>query len=102
MSGVTEEELLHLAHLCRIHVSREKRAAMLDDFQHVVSYVHLLSEVDTEGVEPCHYVVSGQNQTPLREDVAENTLNYEDFAQNVPESIAKFVRVPTVINAKEG
>jgi len=97
MADITEERLLHLAKLCRINCSSKKRAELLRDFQQVVSYIEVLSEVDTDGVEPCNYVVSGCGKTPLREDEGVNTLDRELLLQIAPSSIAGLVRVPTVL-----
>ena len=52
MAKVTEENLAHLAKLCRIACSAQKREALLKDFQQIVNYVEQLSQIDTEGVEP--------------------------------------------------
>ena len=97
MAKVTEENLIHLTKLCRIACSKEKRESLLKDFQQIVGYVEQLSKINTEGVEPCSYVTSGHAQTPLRDDVAQNTLDRELFLQGAPSSIAGLVRVPTVL-----
>ncbi len=97
MAEITEESLLHLAQLCRIHCSPEKRAELLRDFQQIISYIELLSEVNTDDVEPCNYVIAGHGKNPLREDKSSNTLDRELFLQIAPESIAGLVRVPTVL-----
>jgi aspartyl-tRNA(Asn)/glutamyl-tRNA(Gln) amidotransferase subunit C len=100
MATVTEENLAHLAKLCRIACSREKREALLKDFQQIVGYVDQLSKIDTEGVEPCSCVIRGHVQTPLRDDIAINTLDRESLLRGAPSSIAGLVRVPTVLHAK--
>lgn len=102
MAEVTEESLLHLAKLCRIRLSEKERKARLKDFRQIVDYVEQLSQVSTEGVEPCSYVTKGHAQTPRREDIPENTLDRELFLKGAPSSIAGLVRVPTVIKSKEG
>lgn len=102
MTRVTEENLIHLAKLCRIAVSPEKRETLLKDFQQIVNYVEMLTSIDTEGIEPCNCVIKDHVQTPLREDVGANTLEREIFLQGAPSSIAGLVRVPTVIKSKEG
>ena len=102
MAKVTEESLVHLTKLCRIACSPEKREALLKDFQQIVDYVDQLTAIDTTGVEPCSCVIKGHAQTPLREDVGENTLDRELFLKGAPSSIAGLVRVPTVIKSKNG
>lgn len=102
MTRVTEENLIHLTKLCRIACSHEKREALLQDFQRIVTYVEQLSAIDTEGVEPCSCVIQDHEKTPLRDDSGENTLDREIFLKGAPSSIAGLVRVPTVITSKEG
>ena len=97
MAKVTKESLAHLTKLCRIACTPEKQEALLKDFQQIVDYVDKLAAIDTEGVEPCHCVVKGLVQTPLREDAGENTLDRELFLKGAPSSIAGLVRVPTVL-----
>ena len=101
MAKVTEESLVHLTKLCRIACSPEKREALLKDFQQIVDYVDQLTAIDTNGVEPCSCVIKGHAQTPLREDIGENTLDRELFLKGTS-SIAGLVRVPTVISSKNG
>ena len=102
MAEVTEENLSHLAKLCRIGLSGKERKARLKDFQQIVEYVDQLSAIPTEGVEPCSYVTRGHAQTPRREDIAENTLDRQLFLEGAPSSIAGLVRVPIVLKSKEG
>lgn len=97
--NLTEDDLIHLAKLCRIACTHEKREALLKDFQRIVAYVELLREIDTEGVEPCSYVTAGHAETPLREDCPKNTVEKEAFLKMAPSSIAGLVRVPTVLKS---
>ena len=102
MAKVTEESLIHLAKLCRIGCSDKEREALLKDFRQIVEYVEQLSKINTEGIEPCSCVTRGHAQTPLREDIPENTLDRDLFLKGAPSSIAGLVRVPTVLKSKEG
>jgi aspartyl-tRNA(Asn)/glutamyl-tRNA(Gln) amidotransferase subunit C len=101
MVDVSEDELIHLAKLCRIACSPEKRQALLRDFQNIVHYVDQLSKIDTQGIEPCVCVSKGHVETPLRDDVVMDHLDREIFLQEAPSTIAGLVRVPTVIHGKE-
>lgn len=99
MVDVSEEELVHLTKLCRIACSKEKRQALLKDFQNIVHYVEQLSKIDTSGIEPCVCVNKGQTATPLRNDVVTESLDRELFLQDAPSTIAGLIRVPTVIHS---
>jgi len=98
MTKISEENLLHLAHLCRIACSKEKRAELLQEFQQIVSYIDLLSEVNTDTVDACNYVTEGHAETPLREDVIEESLS--DFMDIVPKAIASLVEVPIIFKSE--
>jgi aspartyl-tRNA(Asn)/glutamyl-tRNA(Gln) amidotransferase subunit C len=102
MTEVTEENLTHLAKLCRIRCSDKERNALLKDFRQIVDYVEQLSKIDTEGVAPCSCVTRGHTQTPRRDDICENTLDRELFLKGAPSFIAGLVRVPTILKSKEG
>jgi aspartyl-tRNA(Asn)/glutamyl-tRNA(Gln) amidotransferase subunit C len=97
MAEITKETVEYLARLCRIHCKEEKLQALLHDLQNIVSYVDQLSQVDTEGVEPCNYVIEGHGATPLREDIPQNTLSREDFLKGAPKHVASLVQVPSII-----
>jgi aspartyl-tRNA(Asn)/glutamyl-tRNA(Gln) amidotransferase subunit C len=47
---LTEEEIQKLAHLSRLHLSPEEAARYATDLTEILSYVGLLSELNTEGV----------------------------------------------------
>jgi len=99
MEQISEDEFLHLAHLCRISISKKKMKEILVEFQAVVKYVELLNEVDTSGVEPCNYVAQSHSKTPLRDDEPENSLDKDVFLKGTPKTIASLVQVPTVLRS---
>lgn len=101
MVNITEEEISHLAKLCRIGCPQGKQKAMAQDFAQIVHYIEGLSAIDTTGVLPCVSVCKETISTPLREDTVQDMLDKELFLQGTFENIAGLVRVPTVIHSKE-
>lgn len=96
MPEFTDQELSHLMKLCRIECSPEEKETLKDNLSKVLSYIELLKEVDTEGVQPCTRVLETLTNV-MREDRVEQTLSREDFLANAPAHVGGMVRVPPVI-----
>ena len=97
MSSIDKETVEKLAVLCKICLSETEKEMLLSDLGKIVSYVGQLDEVDTHNTDPCAYVTEAVTQTPLREDVASNTLTTKDFLANAAKSTGGMVRVPNVL-----
>lgn len=94
MIKVTKDLVLHLENLARLELSEEQRESLMKDFQEILDYVELLSEVDVEGVEPMY--------TPV-EDVAELRTGEPRFFEgrdlikkNFPEEKDGHIKVPGI------
>ncbi|MCD6551754.1 Asp-tRNA(Asn)/Glu-tRNA(Gln) amidotransferase subunit GatC [Thermotoga sp.] len=94
MIKVTKDLVLHLENLARLELSEEQRESLMKDFQEILDYVELLSEVDVEGVEPMY--------TPI-EDNAELRTNEPRFfegrdliVKNFPEEKESHIKVPGI------
>lgn len=95
---ISEDEITHLANLCRIECSEEEKKALATHLDKVLAYVDQLNEVDTSAVEPCLSTLAG-TPTPLREDVPGPTLDQRDFLANAPAAIGGMIKVPTVLKS---
>ena len=97
MAEFNKQTLEHLKKLCRIHCTPEEEEKILQNLKHILSYIEQLNEIDTEGVEPCSFVLRGIVKNPLREDVVSDPLPREQFLSNAPDQIAGMIRVPPVL-----
>ena len=96
MAHFDEKELDKLAKLCRIECREEERKSLQAQIAGVLNYVHQLSEVNTEGVEPC-YTVLETAASVMREDEVGELLSREAFLGNAPAHVGGMVRVPPII-----
>lgn len=98
MSSFQKEDFKKLARLCRIECSEEEEEVLMRDLEKIIACVDQLQEIDTEGVEPCSYVVPRGNK--VREDVPGKTLDREVYLKNSPKYVGGMIRVPPVIKSR--
>ena len=94
--ALTAADLDKLAHLSRLALDDDDKAALKGDLDAILGYVEQLAQVDTEGVEPMTHAVP--TALPRRDDVAqavlgrraiETSAGYEDGLVRVPRIIAE-------------
>lgn len=96
MSELTPEEIKKLCQLCRIEASEEEIKTLQSNLPKILSYIRMLQEVDTEGVEPCSHVL-GDVQNVMRPDEVGETMDRDLFLKNSPSHVGGMIRVPPVI-----
>ena len=97
MEPFDKKALDHLKKLSRIDASPEEEADLLLSLQKVLKYVGQLSEVETDGVEPCNFVLRSMAKHQLREDLVGELMPREQFLANAPDQIGGMIRVPPVL-----
>ena len=93
---IKEEVVEHIAHLARLEFEGDRKTAIKEDLQRIVSFMDKLQEVDTENVEPLIYMTSEINH--LREDVAKVTVTQEEALKNAPQKDSDYFRIPKVLS----
>lgn len=93
---ISEEIVDHIAHLARLEFEGDKKQAILNDMENIVSFMDKLSEVDTENVEPLIFMNDEYNK--LREDVAEVTVSQDEALKNAPKKDSDYFRIPKVLD----
>ena len=96
MSKLTKETIKMLAQLCAIRCTPEEEEALLGDLEKIMAHFELLSEVDTENVEPCSHVLVGMVNV-MREDEIGSTMPRKEFLDNSPDHVGGMIKVPPVI-----
>ncbi len=96
MEEFDEKELDKLAHLCRIECTEEEKKQLHQKLARILKYVEQLSEIPTEGVEPCYTVLETLTNV-MREDEVGETLSRDLFLANAPSHVGGMIRVPPVI-----
>ena len=101
MQRKTDEiDVRYVADLARIELTDEETAAFQREIGEIVGYVHLLGEVDTEGIEPTAHARTVVNV--LRDDVPRKSLDRDDVLANAPAVIGETsIRVPAILPTDE-
>ena len=92
---ITNEEVLHVAHLARLNLSDEELVKITGQLDTILSYVDKLSEIDTDGVVPTTHAHQAVNA--FREDVTMTSLPREESLANAPEDNGEMFTVPRII-----
>ncbi len=95
MAKITKEEVIEVAHLARLAITDEEAIHFADQLEAITNAMDLLSELDTENVEPTTHVLQMVNV--LREDKSIPGLDRELVLKNVKEHEGGQVKVPTIL-----
>ena len=93
---ITDEIVDHIAHLARLKFEGEKKVAIKEDMERIISFMDILSELPTDNVEPLIYI-NGETNI-WRNDASETLISAEMAVKNAPEAQENFFSVPRVIN----
>lgn len=85
----------YVAQLARLNLSEQEVTAFQGQLDQILSYVHKLDELDTEGVEPTAHAVSLENV--FRKDEAHECIDREKFMRNAPAQYNHQILVPRII-----
>ncbi len=92
LNAATVREVAHLARLELTEAEVEQFTRQLND---ILRYVAKLNEVDTSGVPPLAYVLTGQ--PAFREDEVQPSLPLAEVLANAPQKNQNFFLVPRII-----
>ena len=85
-----------VAGLAKLEYKGEEREAIKKDMERILTFMDLLNEVDTEGVEPLKYVTQGMLE--LREDTARTDVTKKEALENAPSKDSDYFKVPKVLS----
>ncbi len=88
-----------LAEITMLEFSGKEREKIKADLERITSFMDILNEVDTEGVEPLIYVNEDETNVP-REDVPVQTLTREEAFSNAPLHDSDYFKVPKFVTRK--
>ena len=92
---ISEETLSTIADSSRLNFSESEMKELTQDMQSIISYVDILKELDTIGVEPLLQVSSADNS--FREDTAQKYSDREKLFRNAPDYENGSIKVPSVM-----
>ena len=93
---ITDEIVDHIAHLARLKFEGDKKTAIKQDLEKIISFMDKLSDLPTENVEPLIFMNESVNV--LREDVAKVTLTQSEALKNAPKKDSDYFRIPKVLD----
>jgi aspartyl-tRNA(Asn)/glutamyl-tRNA(Gln) amidotransferase subunit C len=93
---ITDEIVDHIAHLARLKFEGDKKIAIKQDLEKIISFMDKLSDLPTENVEPLIFMNESVNV--LREDVANVTLTQAEALKNAPKKDSDYFRIPKVLD----
>jgi len=93
--SLTREDVAKVSLLARLQLSDEELDRMTDQLAQIVSYMDLLSELDTDQVEPMAHAVERTNV--FAEDRVASSLTRDAVLSNAPKRDEQCFRVPAVL-----
>lgn len=89
------KDVKHMASLARLQISQEEEAQFAEQFDEILNWMSILSQVNTDGVEPLYSPVL--HATHLREDTAFNKREKKAVLQNAPQTDGDYFIVPRIV-----
>ena len=93
--AVDMEQVHYVAHLSRLHLSKEEEERMAVQLGRILAYVAKLNEADTSNVEPTSHALALRNV--LRDDEAAPSLPVPEALANAPRQKDGYFVVPKVL-----
>ena len=95
MASISREDVTHVAHLARLHLTDEEIDRMQTQLSNILESIETLQQVDTSHVGPTASVIQLENV--MREDEVRAGLTRDAALANAPLRDDPFLRVPTVL-----
>lgn len=93
--SLSKEDILHIAHLARLHIGDDETAGVADKLSRIIGLVDQLQDADTGGVEPMSHPLNMQQR--LRPDEVTETDHRDEYQRNAAAVSGGLYRVPRVI-----
>ena len=92
---ISRDEVEHVAHLARLHLSDDELQKMTKQLDTILSYVDKLEELDTSGLPPTTHVFSVSNA--FRDDEVLPSLSRQEALACSPQHSEEMFQVPRII-----
>jgi aspartyl-tRNA(Asn)/glutamyl-tRNA(Gln) amidotransferase subunit C len=99
MSGISAEQVAHIANLARIDLSPEEIATLAADLDQIVDSVAKVTEVATPDVPATSHPIPLENV--FRDDVVGETLSVEQALQGAPDHDGSRFRVSAILGEEQ-
>jgi aspartyl-tRNA(Asn)/glutamyl-tRNA(Gln) amidotransferase subunit C len=92
---IDRETVLNVAKLSRLELTEKEIELYSKQLGDILDFIEKLNELDTENVPPFYELID--RETPMREDIPEESLPREEALKNAPQQERGFFVVPRVI-----
>ncbi len=96
--AISSKDLEHLCTLAKLAPNEDLKAKLTGQLEDILAYFNMLSEVDTNNVEPLYSPVLHQNKT--REDIADIKQSPKSILANAPKTDGSYFIVPRIVEGK--
>lgn len=93
---ITDEIVDHISHLARLKFEGDKKVAIKEDMERIISFMDVLSELPTDNVQPLIFM--NEEVNVLREDVPVVSLTQKEALKNAPKKDSDYFRIPKVLD----
>ncbi|MEW5757854.1 MAG: Asp-tRNA(Asn)/Glu-tRNA(Gln) amidotransferase subunit GatC [Candidatus Omnitrophota bacterium] len=93
--ALTDKDLIHLAKLARINLSKEELEAFSRQLDDILSYIDKLKTLDLSNVEPTTHALQIKNV--FRNDLVKESLSQDEALKNAPRKEKNSFKVPKII-----
>ena len=95
MGMLDREEVLHIAKLAKLHLSKEEIQKYQEQLGRILEYFKKLEELDTSNVEPMKHILDVDNV--FRADEPRPSVPQEEALKNAPKRRDNFFEVPKIV-----
>lgn len=93
---ITPDLIKYLEKLARITLSEDEEKKVGNELQDILSYIDMLNELDTDGVEAMSHCFPVTNV--MREDEVAPSMSPDEIVANAPESQDGYFVVPKTVD----
>jgi aspartyl-tRNA(Asn)/glutamyl-tRNA(Gln) amidotransferase subunit C len=96
MTQISSDDVQYLAQLSNLQLPDQEVESLRADLDAIIGYIHQLSELDTEGVEPT-YQVTGLENVWRDDEINNYGVDRETLLSRAPETDGTSIKVPKVL-----
>ncbi len=93
---ISEDTIDHISNLAKLRFEGDAKDAIIADMTKIIGFMGLLSEVQTDDVEPLIFM--NEEKNVLRLDEPEITLTQAQALSNAPKKDSDYFRIPKVLD----
>ncbi len=93
--AITKEDVQRMASLARLNIDAPTQELFAKQFADIINYMDILSEVNTDNIEPLYSPVL--HEATLRPDAVQNEDKRSDVLSNAPQNDGQYFIVPRIV-----